>query len=125
MFNSLTSAQICNTDIAPASLSAIVKALSKPVYITQEVVDSGSSWVDKHESAGDVQEFRFAYTMLSAFKNGIANLKNVNNDGFLPSAKANVFVTNHDTERGGSSLNYNSPSVRSGSCMRLFSSLRR
>lgn len=96
--------------IAPASLSAIVSKLSKPVYITQEVVDSGSTWVDKHESAGDVQEFRFAYTMLSAFKNGIANLKNVNNDGFLPTGKANVFVTNHDTERGGSSLNYNSPS---------------
>lgn len=74
-----------------------------------------------HQSAGDVQEwvlikisiainltnstvlydrFRFAYTLLSAFSsNGIASLQNINTQSFLPSNKANVFVTNHDTER--------------------------
>jgi len=79
------------------------------MYITQEVVDSGSKWVNMHTSAGDVQEFRYAYGLLSAFSsNAVANLKNFNNQGFLASNKANVFVTNHDTERGGSSLSYKS-----------------
>jgi len=100
--------------VGPSSLKAIVDKLSKPVYITQEVVDSGTKWVNMHTSAGDVQEFRFAYTLLSAFgsNSGIANLKNVNNNGFLASNKANVFVSNHDTERGGSSLSYKSASTQ-------------
>ncbi|KAF8315247.1 glycoside hydrolase [Clavulina sp. PMI_390] len=94
------------------SINAIAKKFSKSMYLTQEVVDTTSRWVDMHEAAGDVQEFRFAYLMKSAFNgNNIASLKNINSEGFLPSGKANVFVANHDTERGGSSLNYNSGSA--------------
>jgi len=92
-------------------MQALVNMLSKKVYITQEVVDSGSRWVTIHEGAGDVQEFRFAYALLSAFSSGgIASLKGISSSGFLPSNKANVFVAQHDTERGGSSLSYKSPS---------------
>ncbi|KAG9085878.1 hypothetical protein FS749_004045, partial [Ceratobasidium sp. UAMH 11750] len=37
---------------------------------------------------------------------GIASLKGIENRGWLPSDKANVFVVNHDQERGGEHLRY-------------------
>jgi hypothetical protein len=62
---------------------------------------------------GAVQEFRYTTTLLSAFNGqngGIASLQNLDNRGWVASASANVFVANHDTERGGNSLNYQAPS---------------
>jgi len=41
---------------------------------------------------------------------GISNLQDLDNQGWVPGNSANVFVTNHDTERNGASLNVNSPS---------------
>ncbi|KAF9502592.1 glycoside hydrolase family 13 protein, partial [Hydnum rufescens UP504] len=95
--------------IAPASVLNILGRLSRKVYITQEIVDTTSRFPNLHTSAGDVQEFRFAYGLLDAFQNsGISSLTNLNNRGWLASGQANVFVANHDTERGGSSLSYKS-----------------
>jgi len=95
--------------VAPTSMTNILGRLSRKVYITQEVEDSGGKWSNMHQSAGDVQEFRYAYGIKDAFNNGnIAALSNVNNRGWLASNNANVFVNNHDTERGGSSLSYKS-----------------
>ncbi|KAF9512066.1 glycoside hydrolase family 13 protein [Hydnum rufescens UP504] len=55
------------------------------------------------------RRFRFAYGLLDAFQHsGISSLTNLNNRGWLASGQANVFVANHDTERGGSSLSYKS-----------------
>jgi len=95
--------------IAPASVLNILGRLSRKVYITQEVVDTQGRFSNLHKSAGDIQEFRFAYTLLDAFqKSGISSLINLNNYGWIASNQANVFVSNHDTERGGSSLSYKS-----------------
>ncbi|KAF8323583.1 glycoside hydrolase family 13 protein [Cantharellus anzutake] len=93
--------------IAPASLSNILRRLSKPVYITQEVVDTTGYYINIHKDAGDVQVFGYAYALKDAFlSSGVAGLSGVNSQGWLDSGLANVFVTNHDTERGGSSLSY-------------------
>jgi hypothetical protein len=62
---------------------------------------------------GDVQEFRYTTAVMNAFNgqgNGIAGLQNLDSQGWIAGSGANVFVANHDTERGGNSLNYNSPS---------------
>lgn len=37
---------------------------------------------------------------------GLASFQNLDNQGWTASLGANVFVTNHDTERQGPSLNY-------------------
>jgi hypothetical protein len=62
---------------------------------------------------GDVQEFRYTTAVMNAFNgqgNGIAGLQDLDSQGWINGSGANVFVANHDTERGGSSLNSNSPS---------------
>ncbi|KAG8895744.1 hypothetical protein FRC01_012218, partial [Tulasnella sp. 417] len=62
---------------------------------------------------GDVQEFRYTSALQSAFNNGnIASLSDIANRGWTASSGANVFVANHDTERGGSSLNYQASNNR-------------
>ncbi|KAF8316919.1 glycoside hydrolase family 13 protein [Cantharellus anzutake] len=95
--------------IAPASLLNILSRLSRKVYVTQEVVDTNGVYMNKHKDAGDVQVFGYAYALKAAFlDSGIAGLSDLNSRGWPDSRLANVFVTNHDTERGGSSLSYTS-----------------
>ncbi|KAF5349438.1 hypothetical protein D9758_014631 [Tetrapyrgos nigripes] len=57
--------------------------------------------------------FRFRYT--TALKNaflggGISSLQNLDNQRWISGSQANVFVTNHHTERNGGSLSQFSPS---------------
>jgi len=48
---------------------------------------------------------------MNAFSGGgIAALRDLDGQGWVSGSKANVFVTDHDTERNGGSLNANSPS---------------
>ena len=64
-------------------------------------------------SAGADLYARFRYTtaLKNAFLNGAINgLQNFDNLGWVPGNKANVFVTNHDTERNGGALTNASPS---------------
>jgi hypothetical protein len=61
---------------------------------------------------GAVQEFRYPALLQTAFLNDEASLQSLQNLsmlGWVPSASANVFVANHDLERTGPSLNYESP----------------
>jgi len=70
----------------------------------------------EYANNGDVLEFRYATALQSAFSGdstgGIAGLQNLplDNQGWVPAEKANIFVADHDTERGDSSLNMTSPS---------------
>ncbi|KAG9089627.1 hypothetical protein FRC06_001450 [Ceratobasidium sp. 370] len=100
--------------IASDDINNILSRLSKKVYITQEVTyDPGSPILpDEYVKNGDVQEFRYTKNLKNAFTTsaGIAGLNGAENNGWLASSVANVFVSNHDTERTGDSLNYNSPS---------------
>ncbi|KAJ3542252.1 hypothetical protein NM688_g5990 [Phlebia brevispora] len=86
-------------DINTTDIANILTRLNGSPYITQEVI-----W-------GDVQEFRYTSALQSAFSgDGISSLQDFDNLGWVPGSQANVFVTNHDTERNGNSLDYNSPS---------------
>ncbi|MFD4757714.1 carbohydrate-binding module family 20 domain-containing protein [Streptomyces sp. NPDC058439] len=96
----------------PATDLANIKSrLSKPnVYWKQEAIYGAGEAVqpDEYTGTGDVQEFRYARSLKQVFNNeNLAHLKNFGEGwGFMPSSKAAVFVDNHDTERGGDTLNY-------------------
>ncbi|QRW07284.1 alpha-amylase [Ceratobasidium sp. AG-Ba] len=100
--------------IPSTDISNILSRLSRPVYITQEVASGDTDEVTAAEYTGNgnVQEFRYLYKLRAAFNwDGISGLKGLENFGWVSSSNANVFVANHDTERGDNSpLNYNSPS---------------
>lgn len=101
--------------IAQADMAAIIGKLhtttagSRP-RIMQEV-DPGSSNPQLQpaafESNGEILEFNYAYDLKSQFDGSIANLKTFGTSwGLEPSDKSIAFVTNHDTERNGSTLSY-------------------
>ncbi|KZT36083.1 glycoside hydrolase family 13 protein [Sistotremastrum suecicum HHB10207 ss-3] len=83
-------------------------------YVTQEVIWGAGQPVTPAEYVqnGDVMEFRFASTIQTALSSsGLSGMVNsINTGGWVSSSQANIFVADHDTERSGGSLNYNSPS---------------
>ncbi|MEU8840738.1 carbohydrate-binding module family 20 domain-containing protein [Streptomyces roseus] len=94
-----------------ADLANIKSRLSNPsVYWKQEAIYGAGEAVSPAEylGNGDVQEFRYARDLGRVFRNeNLAYLKNFGEAwGYMPSAQAAVFVDNHDTERGGDTLNY-------------------
>ncbi|KZP26813.1 glycoside hydrolase family 13 protein [Athelia psychrophila] len=94
----------------PANIKAVLSGVSSEVYVTQEVVYGGAVDPSEYTGNGDVMEFRFASALQSAFLgSGISSLENLNNQGWVASSSANVFVADHDTERSSSSLNYSCP----------------
>ncbi|KAI0052805.1 carbohydrate-binding module family 20 protein [Auriscalpium vulgare] len=97
----------------PADIANIVSRFSRQPYITQEVIFGSGEPITPamFTSIGDVQEFRYTSTIQDAFSSsGISGLQNLDNRGWVSGTGANVFVSNHDTERNGASLNANSPS---------------
>ncbi|KAG8711205.1 hypothetical protein FRC11_003404 [Ceratobasidium sp. 423] len=93
-------------------IDAAKRILSRrPLDISQEIVDTFGSMVGMYTDIGDVQEFRYPEALKVAFGGGgIAGLRGIENRGWLASNSANVFVTNHDQERGGNALTYKPPS---------------
>lgn len=94
-----------------ADLANIKSRLSDPnVYWKQEAIHGGGEAVSPAEylGTGDVQEFRYGRSLKQVFLNeNLAYLKNFGEGwGFMESGKSAVFVDNHDTERGGDTLNY-------------------
>ncbi|KAH7107914.1 glycoside hydrolase [Auriculariales sp. MPI-PUGE-AT-0066] len=97
--------------IAASDISNIIGRLSTRPYITQEVIFGSGEPVQPSEYTGngDVQEFRYTTKIKSAFESGISSLQTIDSS-WIASSQANVFVTNHDTERNLISLTYKSPS---------------
>ncbi|GAA2987444.1 carbohydrate-binding module family 20 domain-containing protein [Streptomyces fulvorobeus] len=94
-----------------ADLADIKSRLSNPgVYWKHEAIHGAGEAVSPSEylGSGDVQEFRYGRSLKQVFNNeNLANLKNFGAGwGFMDSARSAVFVDNHDTERGGDTLNY-------------------
>ncbi|BAU82747.1 alpha-amylase [Streptomyces laurentii] len=94
-----------------ADLANIKSRLTKPsVYWKQEAIYGAGEAVSPTEylGNGDVQEFRYARDLKRVFQN--EKLAYLNNYGegwaYMPSGQSAVFVDNHDTERGGDTLNY-------------------
>ncbi|MEV4614279.1 carbohydrate-binding module family 20 domain-containing protein [Kitasatospora sp. NPDC049258] len=95
--------------IAAADLSAIKARMSNPnAYWVQEVIYGAGEPIQPSEytGTGDVDEFRSATWLKSAFDGGrIADLSSWGS-GLLGSSQARTFVDNWDTERNGSTLTY-------------------
>ncbi|MFJ5550240.1 carbohydrate-binding module family 20 domain-containing protein [Streptomyces sp. NPDC093225] len=94
-----------------ADLANIKSRLTNPnAYWKQEAIYGAGEAVSPSEylGTGDVQEFRYARDLKRVFgSEKLAYLKNYGEAwGYMPSAQAGVFVDNHDTERGGDTLNY-------------------
>ncbi|QKW25431.1 alpha amylase C-terminal domain-containing protein [Streptomyces seoulensis] len=97
--------------IAEDDLANIKSRLTDPgVYWKQETIGAAGEAVQPSEyyNTGDVQEFHYAYDLKRVFSSEkLAELKNFGEAwGYVPSDKASVFVTNHDTERNGTTLTY-------------------
>ncbi|MYQ30440.1 carbohydrate-binding module family 20 domain-containing protein [Streptomyces sp. SID4956] len=97
--------------MAAGDLANIKSRLSNPnVYWKQEAIYGAGEAVSPSEylGTGDVQEFRYARDLKRVFQNeNLAYLKNFGEGwGYMASGKSNVFVANHDTERGGDTLTY-------------------
>ncbi|MFE3992375.1 carbohydrate-binding module family 20 domain-containing protein [Streptomyces goshikiensis] len=97
--------------VPAADLANIKSRLTNPgAYWKQEAIYGAGEAVSPGEylGNGDVQEFRYARDLKRVFQSeDLAHLKNFGEAwGYLPSGQAGVFVDNHDTERGGDTLNY-------------------
>ncbi|MYR62776.1 glycosidase [Streptomyces sp. SID625] len=97
--------------IPEADLADIKSRLTEPgAYWKQETIGAAGEAVQPSEyyGTGDVQEFGYAYDLKRVFDSeNLAELRNFGAAwGLLPSDRASVFVTNHDTERGGGTLTY-------------------
>ncbi|KAG8736521.1 hypothetical protein FRC10_009220 [Ceratobasidium sp. 414] len=115
--NDLISLGVVGLRLDAAKRNNILSRLSTTVYITQEarrcvIYGAGEPITPaEYTGNGDVQEFRYTSAVQSAFSSGgISSLNGLENNGWVSGSSANVFVANHDTERNGASLNYNSPS---------------
>lgn len=101
-------------NINVSDISNILSQLTRKPYITQEVIfgDGQPVTPNMYTGNGDVQEFRFTSALQSAFTGNspLTSLQDLDNQGWVPGEIANVFVANHDTERNGNSLLYDSPS---------------
>ncbi|QNE77804.1 glycosidase [Streptomyces finlayi] len=101
----------------PATDLADIKSrLSNPgVYWKHEAIHGAGEAVSPSEylGSGDVQEFRYGRSLKQVFTSeNLANLKNFGEGwGFMESGRSAVFVDNHDTERGGDTLNYKNGSA--------------
>ncbi|KAJ7445748.1 glycoside hydrolase superfamily [Mycena galericulata] len=99
-----------------ADLASIFKQLNYPFYDTQEVIYGQGEAVQpsQYTSTGSVIEFRAPSTVKTYFTGspGIAALVTPTPMGaawgFVDSSVANYIMANQDTERGGTSLNYQS-----------------
>jgi alpha-amylase len=97
--------------IAPADLAAVEAKLTGSPQIYQEVIYGSNDVVQpsQYDNDGDLLDFQFGIYLKQKFGSGnIADLSNFGETwgGMNPSDKALAFVTNHDTERNGSTLSY-------------------
>ncbi|KDQ58058.1 carbohydrate-binding module family 20 protein [Jaapia argillacea MUCL 33604] len=96
--------------MAAADVANMTTRLHGTPYITQEVIYGAgepSSPLNMLESV----IFRYTSALQQAFSySGISNLEFLNSQGLVDGSVANVFVTNHDTERNGAALTYKSSS---------------
>lgn len=97
--------------IPAADLEAIKAKLSdQSVYVVHEVIGAAGEPVQPSEylGSGDSHEFGYARHLKGAVQGGnLAQLRDLRSASWLlPSARAGVFVDNHDTERNGETLTY-------------------
>jgi len=91
-------------------LETIVNQLPEGTRIIHEVIRGGGEPVqpEQYLSSGDVWEFDYARNMKSYFKGEVITpaASAIRFRDFTPSNQTVSFVSNHDTERNGQTLNY-------------------
>ncbi|OZG52270.1 pullulanase [Pseudoscardovia radai] len=103
--------------IAPEDVAAIKQKTAQKlgvdedrIWWMQEVIDDSGNAQElmpsNYLSTGDASEFRFTYDLKAAFGLSVASLKRIGTGGYVSSDKAQVFVSNWDTERSNNSLSY-------------------
>ncbi|WP_102159101.1 carbohydrate-binding module family 20 domain-containing protein [Zhihengliuella halotolerans] len=94
--------------VPAADLEAIKsRMVNSDVYWVHEVIGAAGEPIteDEYLGSGDSHEFDYARQLEHDFDARIANLRYIG-DNKLPSDRAGVFVSNHDTERNGESMSY-------------------
>ncbi|WP_229790948.1 carbohydrate-binding module family 20 domain-containing protein [Zhihengliuella salsuginis] len=94
--------------VPAADLEAIKsRMVNSDVYWVHEVIGAAGEPIteDEYLGSGDSHEFDYARQLKHDFDGQIANLRYIG-DNKLPSDRAGVFVSNHDTERNGESMSY-------------------
>lgn len=91
-------------------VAALVERLPEGTRIVSEVIRGGGEPVvpEQYAGSGDVFEFAWGREATGMIRGGSLRLVTELGTGssYLPSEKAWIFVENHDTERGGSTLGY-------------------
>jgi alpha-amylase len=91
-------------------LKAIIDQLPEGTRIIHEVIRGGGEPVkpEQYLSSGEVWEFDYARSMKSYFKGEVITPAGsaIRFRDFTPSNQSLAFVSNHDTERNGETLNY-------------------
>ncbi|HEY8270946.1 MAG TPA: alpha-amylase family protein [Pseudobdellovibrionaceae bacterium] len=96
--------------IPAVDLAAIKAKLKRPAYIYQEVIYNPGCPIQYNEyfSVGDVMAYDFPHILARGFQHKDTNSLLHIADGFPASDSSVIFVTNHDLERGGGVLSFNS-----------------
>lgn len=104
--------------IASADVLAIKQKMAQKlgvgiddIWWMQEVIDDDGQAAELAPSnyfqTGDVSEFQYSYALKSAFGLSVSALRKIGTSSdFIDSGKAQVFVSNWDTERGSQTLSY-------------------
>ncbi|MEO0027078.1 MAG: hypothetical protein RL716_409 [Actinomycetota bacterium] len=112
--------------IYSGDLKAIIGQLPKDTWILQEVIRGGANEPTKPEyytSWGDVFEFGITHDYSNMVGSGVMSslVSETRVEGYVPSASGISFISNHDTERNGSSLSWkkNAKKFEIGTAMML------
>ncbi len=96
--------------VPPQDLEAIVGGLPAGTRIVSEVIRGAGEPVtpEQYLGVGDVFEFSWGKEVAGMIRGGSLRLAAElgSGSGYLPSDRAWIFVENHDTERGSSTLGY-------------------
>lgn len=97
--------------MAASDLKLIIDQLPEGTRIIHEVIRGGGEPVqpEQYLNSGEVWEFDYARNMRSYFKSEVITpaASAIRFRDFTPSDQTVSFVSNHDTERNGETLNYN------------------
>ena len=97
--------------MAASDLKVIVDQLPEGTRVIHEVIRGGGEPVqpEQYLNSGEVWEFDYARNMRSYFKGEVITPAGsaIRFRDFTPSNQTISFVSNHDTERNGETLNYN------------------
>jgi alpha-amylase len=103
-------------------LQAILSRLHRSAYIYSEVITGSGGVIQfgEYMPFGDVMAYGYSEVIANAVRSKNMDAMINASNGFFDSAKAIVFLTNHDLERGSSVLSYNGNESRMYQLAQIF-----